>query len=940
MNKKRGHPAIRVAVVVAMIGAIVAVVAPQAANATAPSHVTVTWNGCRGDTTDYIATGDPDTPYICGDSSYTGGNLGTGWAELDLVPFRLTTDLGTQASASTSYDLRLTGDYFSGGKGPGYDFITVPIVNTDLSDASCSITASALMGKTAGSTLIYRNIHITQDKGTTCVFDVDYRLAIGATTYPGAALHAHTYNEFGQEAGVGSRDVPINPQNIAPQSISKDMSAQRDVTHTWNVTKGPQDASIDLGDQCAENASAQANVDVTITWTKGAATPSGETHIIANVYATNPAHRDITVSVVDKVYEGSTQTTEIHTGNLGPTNITAGQTVLVGTDEFDTNSTATSFNDVATATYTDTLLGVPVPGNTTATASADVAQGDEANATNTITDTESITGAGLMFSVAAPSVGAFVDAGNGLYVADTETTGPVDWSYEASDSGSVTFHKTVYFDGTGGDASGTLSDTASSDLTEDASLDIDITSSSIATLEIDKTTTVPVDGASTFVFDVLDSTDAVVGTVNVDIAAGRDSGSGTLGGLDDGDYTIVETDSQGFAPAPDKPFTVGAGDCLVKVSIENGFSPATATALKVTDPSGHEAGWDFAVTLDGNAFDSGTTDVNGDVQWTNAGGDTLTLSAEGDYVITETNQTGWTSDDGKGDCSFTVDYPADAGNTYTCTFTNTSRGHVSVTKTENGGTSTDVFTFELRSGVDINDALDPTDDNPGSLLETQNVTADATAVDFTTDLIPGDTYSLCEIVMPGWSTDLPNQYTLVISLSNERVCSDFVAGFGDTTSFTIDNTSPPGGGQRTIGFWKNWASCSASKGHQAFILDQTLALFPIASGQTTHGLYVGTIYVDTCTEAVHILSKQDASGKNQASNAMYGLAAQYLAAVLNIQAGASHCPTVDTAISQAQALLTSYGFNDVKTTKPSKTDAATANALASLLDQYNNGLIC
>ena len=52
-------------------------------------------------------------------------------------------------------------------------------------------------------------------------------------------------------------------------------------------------------------------------------------------------------------------------------------------------------------------------------------------------------------------MGAFTDG----YVADASTTGPVGWEYTATDSGSVTFTKTVYVDEPR-ITSGTLSDTA------------------------------------------------------------------------------------------------------------------------------------------------------------------------------------------------------------------------------------------------------------------------------------------------------------------------------------------------------------------------------------------------------------------------------------------------------------------------------------------------
>ena len=104
----------------------------------------------------------------------------------------------------------------------------------------------------------------------------------------------------------------------------------------------------------------------------------------------------------------------------------------------------TDLNDVATATYTDQATGIPIPGSTTATASAPVQlTGSVSNATATITDLESITGTDFTFSADSFS-GAAGTFGLG-YQEGTPTFGPVNWtSATQNDSGSVTFSKTIY----------------------------------------------------------------------------------------------------------------------------------------------------------------------------------------------------------------------------------------------------------------------------------------------------------------------------------------------------------------------------------------------------------------------------------------------------------------------------------------------------------------
>lgn len=71
-------------------------------------------------------------------------------------------------------------------------------------------------------------------------------------------------------------------------------------------------------------------------------------------------------------------------------------------------------------------------------------------------------------------------------------------------------------------------------------------------------------------------------------------------------------------------------------------------------------------------------------------------------------------------------------------------------------------------------------------------------------------------------------------------------------------------------------------------------------------------------------------------NPFYQLAHQYMAAKLNVLNGASSTTDVDNAISGAEAL-----FNSLAAGSNSLTDAqkSQANAWATLLDNYNNGLI-
>jgi hypothetical protein len=74
----------------------------------------------------------------------------------------------------------------------------------------------------------------------------------------------------------------------------------------------------------------------------------------------------------------------------------------------------------------------------------------------------------------------------------------------------------------------------------------------------------------------------------------------------------------------------------------------------------------------------------------------------------------------------------------------------------------------------------------------------------------------------------------------------------------------------------------------------------------------------------------------------YNLAAQLLAAKLNVTAGAGTCAAATTAIADAQALLDLINFTGTGSYKNKMTAAqqAQANALAATLDSYNNNTLC
>ena len=169
--------------------------------------------------------------------------------------------------------------------------------------------------------------------------------------------------------------------------------------------------------------------------------------------------------------------------------------------------------------------------------------------------------------------------------------------------------------------------------------------------------------------------------------------------------------------------------------------------------------------------------------------------------------------------------------------------------------------------------------------------------------------------------------------------------------FNVNNVHPLGG-QRTIGYWKNWNRCTS--GNQARTADKNGGpaagfylvedVLPQTVGNLLMPAPTATAPNTGCQIAVKVLGKQDQkTGKSQASDAAYALAAQLLAAKFNVAAGAKQCD-IQSVIDQAQALLVSINFLGKGSYLPSKGGNQAlrqqALALATQLDDYNNGKTC
>jgi hypothetical protein len=279
-------------------------------------------------------------------------------------------------------------------------------------------------------------------------------------------------------------------------------------------------------------------------------------------------------------------------------------------------------------------------------------------------------------------------------------------------------------------------------------------------------------------------------------------------------------------------------------------------------------------------------------------------------------------------------------------------------KTVSDGSSPAGFSFTIRTGAST------AEDDFGTILASGTTTSSGftswslTAAGAAAGMsvqgaslvfLPG-TYQLCESNLHvAWHSSIEDMPGFFVPDSeneipdNSLVCAPIT--IGSNLTITVVNRKPPQGDARTIGYWKNWSSCTG--GNQAPITDQVLASFAAVSGQSTRGVFIGTRFIDTCPEAVALLGKSDiASGQKRAGDAAYGLAAQLLAAKLNVQKNAASCSAATSAITSGQNLLKAIGFNGVGEWLPSNvtgtkaTQRSQATYYAGILDRYNNNELC
>ena len=169
--------------------------------------MTFTLEGC--DRPAGLTLPQPDGEFICPDASYGTGNMGSNWAELDLVPFRLT----ARIKPAQTFTVVIAADAEDGGD-IGFDQISAPQLNPRLSGRAVRtpVVADQEPRSPAWGASTSRScgeLTVSSDGDETCVYDWYQRLAMGSGSSDWS-VKTSLLNENLTTSGVGSKTVPLD----------------------------------------------------------------------------------------------------------------------------------------------------------------------------------------------------------------------------------------------------------------------------------------------------------------------------------------------------------------------------------------------------------------------------------------------------------------------------------------------------------------------------------------------------------------------------------------------------------------------------------------------------------------------------------------------------------------------------------------------------------
>jgi hypothetical protein len=198
--------------------------------------------------------------------------------------------------------------------------------------------------------------------------------------------------------------------------------------------------------------------------------------------------------------------------------------------------------------------------------------------------------------------------------------------------------------------------------------------------------------------------------------------------------------------------------------------------------------------------------------------------------------------------------------------------------------------------------------------------------------LPAGIHEVCETGrLPGWDNDLDGFVPGEDDGSTE--CVEVALYAGSEHILTIDHTPPPGGISHTPEYWAAWSSC-IEKPTVRPVLDETLE----SAGPDP--IKVGDLLIDSCETATKVLQGVGLDGIDRTDEPDHLLASEFLAARLNLLAGAGSCDVADDAVERAERLLHSMHFTGTGpgTSAPGLLDKAVE--LTETLTEFNRRALC
>jgi len=683
------------AMVFAIVPAVTLLTAIPANAAANPVQINTTLEGCKR----------PAPAAKCTyPTTFTPGDLGKNWAELDFVPHRLT--LKNNSGADETFSIELAADNELGGK-LGYDLIkqgwdttfntaAAPMFSADCGSPSVTEENNHEDGIVGGvDTTLTDKLTITMAANATCLVSFEVRLGIGSHLYTGSSLQTQVLN--GDDSSFGQRTVSIPVKEIAPQVATTTASASQNTNFTWSATKTPNPDSIDVN-SCLP-APTEPNVSFHVTWTRTEHAAGGLT-VTGTINLTNPSVRALTTdSITDTVHNAAGAGSDI-AAVVADQHVTVPGATVSGPGTASTTFSADIPAPVGALTNSATVIyqdpdqpGQVLPGLTTSSTAVtvDVTQ-TQTNENADLSDSESFTsGSGLVYKRTAPAG----HTTSGFVSSDTFTENGL------SDSGSYDISKIVWSN-TPENLDGTLHDAVSltpNDGGPEADAHADVTihvTAADPTITLAKSVDIaPTDAAgATFTFSITNNdTSTTYPDVHITIPQGQTSASSDPITVDPSDlgYSIDETPAPGYsAVSTSIAGPVGLCDTVTK-PISDTRDLGHVTVVKVLDGPVADANDTFTFNVDCGQVYSTTLQVTGNGS---ASTDDVIPTGTPCTITEQTPPAGWTetnSDPSDGQVSAEQ---GSVGNTVTITNTR-DLGKIVVNKTMVGDPAgaSDVFHF-------------------------------------------------------------------------------------------------------------------------------------------------------------------------------------------------------------------------------------------------------